>query len=99
MPACRLASSSCSLNLCTSSCKLPAHLAAQVWSRDAGFQLQTTEHGTAKAMTHDPLVVLVDGMSASASEIVSGMCWGEHVAFISGFTPAHLSMNNLACPS
>ncbi len=44
---------------------------AQVASREPGTQVQTTENSK-PALTHDPLVVLVDHMSASASEIVSG---------------------------
>ncbi len=48
----------------------------QVASRDPETQARTTEVQTTEtlqpALTHDPLVVLVDGMSASASEIVSG---------------------------
>jgi len=42
-----------------------------VASRGDDHQLQTTET-SAPALTHDPLVVLVDGNSASASEILTG---------------------------
>jgi hypothetical protein len=46
-------------------------LCLQVASRDDGLMVQTTESAD-PALTRDPLVVLVDDMSASASEIVSG---------------------------
>jgi hypothetical protein len=46
-------------------------LSLQVASREEGLQIQTTESSDA-ALTRDPVVVLVDGQSASASEIVSG---------------------------
>jgi hypothetical protein len=46
-------------------------LCFQVSSREGGQLTQTTET-VEPAVTHDPLVVLVNNMSASASEIVSG---------------------------
>lgn len=46
-------------------------------------QIQTTENRL-PALTNDPLVVLVDHMSASASEIVSGALHDNHRALLMG---------------